>query len=324
MKLLILGGTNFIGRHISATALANGHQITLFNRGQSNPNIFPEAEHLVGDRDGGLNVLRGKSWDAVIDVNGYVPRLVEASANQLKDHVNHYIYISTVGAYNHDTMPSNATEDAELDILEDTESEDVKRYYGGLKALCEKKVLGIFYERATILRLGLMAGPYDYAHRLYWIRRIAKGGNILVPTHNDKYFNFIDARDLAEFILLALKKPLMGIFNLGGNQSMCLTEWIKACDTVSGSNASFTYIDNDEFLHEHAIYDEIPFSKKMKHLSTCNDKAIRAGLHYRQLEQTAGGILQWDQSLPIDSRELIGLSAEKERETLDKWHDRQK
>ena len=187
MKLLILGGTGFLGPQIVEYALERGHELTLFNRGKTNPQLFPNVEKLQGDRDPdkgeGLNALRDRAWDAVIDTSGYVPRIVRASAELLAATVRQYLFVSTLSVYA-DSDQAGLDETAPVATLDDETNEDVSRFYGPLKALCEREVQKAFDERATIVRPGLIVGPGDSSDRFtYWPVRIDRGGEVLARSH---------------------------------------------------------------------------------------------------------------------------------------------
>lgn len=325
MKILILGGSHFVGFHIAAVAIANGHAVTLFNRGKATAHRFPEVEYLVGDRDGGLDSLKGKSWDLVIDVSGYLPRLVRDSAIFLRENVGRYLFISTSSVYDEKCMTENGDESAELAVLQDLATETISDLtYGGLKALCEKNVTDLYGSRALIFRLGLVAGPKEkFSERLYWARRVALGGEILVPMVNNDLFKFIDVRDIAEFVQVASEKGLSGTYNVGGQADMTLLGWLQACQIASGSDARFTGVTDHDFLAESRLYADIPFSEKQKILSVCSDKAIQCGLSHRSLQTTALDIFNWDSTQPVDKRALVGLSLQREAELLKQWHKRE-
>jgi nucleoside-diphosphate-sugar epimerase len=202
MRLLILGGTAFLGRALVDDALGRGHELTLFNRGKTNPELYPEVERLQGDRDGDLTVLQGKTWDAVIDTSGYVPRVVGQSAELLADAVGHYTFISSISAYADFSQPG-ADENAAVGKLEDESVEEIDGdTYGPLKVLCEEVVEKRLPGRTLIIRPGLIIGPHDPTDRFtYWPCRVERGGEVLAPGKPEKSVQFIDARDLAAWNL---------------------------------------------------------------------------------------------------------------------------
>src|SRR4029079_17141838 len=180
VRLLLLGGTKFLGRHAVDAALAAGHEVTTFTRGRTNPGLFPEVEHLRGDRDGDLEALRGRAWDGAIDTSGYVPRIVRQSAELLRDAVERYVFVSSISAYGDFSAPiAEATPVAELD---DPGTEDVAEHYGALKAACERVVEEIYGDRSARVRAALTLGRPPPPDRFtYWPRRIAAGGRVLAP-----------------------------------------------------------------------------------------------------------------------------------------------
>ena len=315
-----------MGLHIATAAIAAGYQVTLFNRGKTNPNLLPDAEHLVGNRDGNLQALKDRQWDVVIDVCGYLPRLVKASALLLKEQVSRYIFISTCSVYDEQITSTNANEGAPVVRLDDEKTETINdETYGGLKALCEKQVSDIYNSRSLVLRLGLVTGPNEkFVKRLHWIRRVALGGEILVPLANDKFFNFIDVRDVADFALLAVKKKLNGIYNLSGQKAMNLRSWLNACQAATQTAPTFVYINDHEFLKQSGVYDGIPFSARTEFLRCCSDKALRQGLKYRKMERTAADILAWNNTLILAEHGVLGLSLEREAELLAAYRERVK
>src|SRR5512136_1410936 len=217
MNLLIIGGTRFVGRHLVEYALARGHTLTLFNRGQSNPDLFPRVEQLHGDRAADLSLLQDRSWDAVIDTCGYVPRIVRLSAQTLAGRTDRYVFISTVSVYAQDN-PRGMDENAPLAALKDETIEEItSETYGGLKALCEKAVEAVYPNRALIIRPGLIVGPYDPTDRFtYWPWRTAQGGEVLAPGNPDQPQQIIDARDMARWIVQMVEAKRTGVFNAVG------------------------------------------------------------------------------------------------------------
>ncbi len=237
VRILVLGGTLFLGRAVVEAALARGHEPTLFNRGLTRPELFPGVARLVGDRDGALQSLQGGTWDAVIDTSGYVPRVVRASAELLQPRVGRYIFVSSISAYA-DLSRRGVAEDAPLAKL-GKETEDRDEAYGALKALCERAVQDIYGERATIVRPGLIVGPWDFTGRFtYWPVRIAAGGDVLAPEPRDAPVQVIDVRDLADWMVQLVEEDRGGVFNATGpEQSLTLELLLESCRTVTRSNA---------------------------------------------------------------------------------------
>jgi 2'-hydroxyisoflavone reductase len=254
MKLLILGGTVFLGRHLVQAALAAGHDVTVFNRGRHSANLRKDVEHLIGDRDGQLQALGGRHWDAVVDTCGYVPKMVRASAELLADHVEHYTFISTCSVYRDTSVPGideryplRSISDEQLREAEQTKPEDTiiaRSYgaaYGPLKALCEKSEEECMRGRVLNVRAGLIVGPFDYSDFTYWPTRIAGGGEVLAPGSPDRQLQFIDVRDLAEWIVRMAEARQAGTYNATGpDYVLTFQAFLEACRAVSGSELRST------------------------------------------------------------------------------------
>lgn len=326
MKILIIGGTQFLGRHLTDIALKSGHEVTLFNRGNTNPGLFPQAEHIKGDRDGGLAALDGRTWDAAIDTCGYVPRLVKASAEKLADAVEHYTFISTISVYS-DSSLRNMDESGPLAALVDETTETVDgETYGGLKVLCEKAAESAMPGRVLHVRSGLIVGPYDPTDRFtYWPVRVALGGEVLAPGKPDMNIQFIDARDQAEWILRMAEARKTGIYNVTGpDQTLTMGALLDACKQVTGSDASFTWV-NDDFLVEREVapFSELPLwiPDAYNGLQTLNvSKALNDGLTFRPLETIIQDTLAWNTTRPGDRpKPRAGMMRDREAELLAAW-----
>src|SRR5262245_4860679 len=218
MKILILGGTKFLGRHLVDSALAGGHEVTLFNRGKTNPNLFPQIETILGDREHDLDKLAqaGREWDTVIDVAGYVPRIVRLSAIGLREaeSVKRYIFISSLSVFA-DFRKIGIDESYPLAKMpEETNDENSPKTYGARKALCEQIVQEIYGDHALIVRPGLIVGPHDPTDRFtYWPFRVARGGDVLAPQKPEAKTQIIDVRDLADFIIQLIEENTSGVYN---------------------------------------------------------------------------------------------------------------
>jgi len=330
MNLLIIGGTRFLGRALVDAALAAGHTVTLFNRGQSNPGLYPQIETLIGDRDGGLGVLARRQWDAVIDTCGYVPRFVGDSVRFLADAVGHYTFISTLSVYS-DPSIMGMDENAPLGMLEDEMVEEITgETYGPLKVLCEKAVdAAMGPERALHVRAGLIVGPHDLSDRFsYWPHRVAQGGDVLAPGDANGRTQFIDVRDLAEWTIRATQARLSGPFNATGPASeLTLGTVLDTCKAVSGSDAIFTWV-SDAFLLEQEVapYTEMPLwvpVEGYEGFDTFNcSKAIAVGLTFRPLTETVQATLDWLATRPADYQWRNGLKPEREAELLRLWREK--
>ena len=325
MKLLIIGGTRFLGRAVVDAALVAGHEITLFNRGQSNPELYAELEKLQGDRDGGLDILQGRHWDAVIDTCGYVPRLVHDSAEFLADAIDHYTFISTLSVYS-DSQLIGMDEEAPVGTLEDETVEEVTgETYGPLKVLCEKAATKAMNGRALHVRAGLIVGPYDLSDRFtYWPYRVDQGGEILSPGDPESPVQFIDVRDIAQWTVKATEAKLTGPYNVTGpDYQLSMRTVLETCQAVSGSKAQFTWV-SEQFLGEHEVgaYVEMPLWVPAEYagFGTFNcHKAIDAGLTFRPLDETVKDTLNWQATRPEDYQWRGGLKPEREAELLQLW-----
>ena len=238
----------------SRTRSSAGTTITLFNRGETNPELFPDAEKLRGDRDGDLAPLEGREWDAVLDASGYLPRVVRASAELLADRAAHYTFVSSISVYSDFSEPA-AEDDTPLIRLDDTRDESLEgERYGGFKALCERAVADVFPERSALVRPGLIVGPNDPTRRFtYWPKRVAQGGEVLAPGRRGRQVQFIDVRDLASWLVDLGERRTDGTFNATGPvPPVTMGELLETCRAVSGSDARFTWVD-DAFLRDEEV-----------------------------------------------------------------------
>ncbi len=310
MRLLILGGTKFLGRALAEDGLARGHDLTLFNRGKTDPELFPEAEHLRGDRKVDLSPLEGRAWDAVIDTSGYVPADVRASADLLRESGS-YVFVSSISAYaDFSTGPTEKSPVAELNGLPIDEVAADYSNYGPLKALCEAEVEQVFGQRALIVRPGLIVGPHDPTGRFtYWAQRIERGGEILAPGPQDRHAQFVDVRDLAAWILDAVERELSGRFN-ATNEGV---PWGQLL-----ADRQVTWV-SDDFLREHEVGEwmELPLWIADPAWTGMQDvnvtRAVAAGLRFRPLEETLAG------AATAPAVEGVGLTAEREAGLLEAW-----
>lgn len=257
MHILLIGGSRFVGYHLVEAALGAGHQVTMFNRGQSNPGAFPSVEELHGDRDGGLDILTGRQWDAVIDTCGYIPRHVRDSATFLRDAVGRYVFISTISVYQ-DFPITGITEDSPLATLEDESTEQVMgETYGGLKVLCEREVQQVYGQQALIIRPGLIVGPRDRTNRFgYWVRRAADGGEILAPGTPERPVQFIDGRDLATWTIDMTERQQTGVYNaVGPAEVLTMGEFLQlAIQIGENPTATLTWVEDDFLVAQGVAY----------------------------------------------------------------------
>jgi 2'-hydroxyisoflavone reductase len=318
MRLLVLGGTKFLGRHAVAAALAGGHDVTIFTRGQTNPELFPEVQHLQGDRDGELDALEGGAWDGVVDTSGYVPRIVRQSAELLQDRVERYVFVSSISVY--DDFSAPITEASPVAHLDDPATEEILENYGALKAACERVVEEVYGDRSARVRAGLIVGPYDPTDRFtYWPRRIALGGEVLGPGDPDAPVQFVDARDLAAWLVhLALDGP-GGTYNATGPaQLLTFGQLLDRMRTAIGSDASVVWLDDERVLEAGVeAWSELPlWLPGSEHAGMARadiSRALAAGLAFRPVEETIVDTLEWDRTLPGDRPTLTHA---KEQEIL--------
>ena len=321
MKLLILGGTIFVGRHIAAEAIARGHEVTLFHRGRHNVDIFPQTERILGDRDGDLQLLHGRAWDAVIDTCGYLPRLVRAAVEQL-DAARRYVFISSASVYP-DMFHPHLDEHASIATTDNPLSEDVtNETYGPFKGKCEHLVRRRFGERATIARPGLIVGPHDPTDRFaYWPMRMARGGPVIAPGRQTAQLQFIDARDLAAWTITAVERELGGIYNIiGPAKPLTMLDFLHACQAATHSMSQLVWM-TDEFLVEQACqpWVDLPLWVPGRDSTIRNAKAVQAHLTFHTLQDTIAETLRWRQS-GKDSELKAGLSAVREEHLLKLWY----
>jgi 2'-hydroxyisoflavone reductase len=318
VKLLILGGTRFLGRVLVEDALARGHELTLFNRGRTNADLFPEVETIRGDRTESLDPLAGREWDAVVDVATFIPRVVRISVDALRGRVGRYVYISSISVYADQSVPP--VEGACVAALEDPEDESVDSY-GALKAVCEQLVQNTYGEHALVIRPGLIVGRHDPTDRFtYWPVRVAEGGPMLAPGAPADPVQFIDVRDLAAWTLDAIEGGLGGVYNATG-ESMPFGELLDACRAATGSDAEFTWVSSARLLAEGVEeWMGIPLWIASPGWEAANrvvvDKAVGAGLRFRPLVETIRDTLAWHRRREWPAAEGVGLSRERERELL--------
>ncbi len=323
MRILVLGGTAFLGRHFVQLALEAGHDVTYVHRGTTNSGLFPQATEVLLDRKENIESLTGE-FDAVFDTCGYHPRDVRRSAKALAGRVGQYVFVSTVSVYADMSEPM-VSELNSVQQLEEPESADVSNEtYGALKAHCEEEVQTHFDGIVTVVRPGLIVGPHDPTDRFtYWPARIAKGGRILAPGSPERNVQFVDARDLAAWCLRLVDQRIAGVYHVAGHQQLSMREFLNACSAQLSSNADFHWVSDEELLqHEVGPWMEMPlwipeqagpFYGMMK---IDVSKAQKAGFHARPIEQTIRDTQVWYEGR--GRKELsTGLSEEKEQHILD-------
>lgn len=326
MRILILGGTRFVGRAFVDAARARGHDLTLFNRGRTSPELHAGVERIVGDRDGGLSALAGRTWDAVFDSSGYVPRIVGASARALAGVAGRYLFISTISVYA-EPIAGGADESAPVAQLADPDVEDLTGgTYGGLKARCEERVREAFGERALVIRPGLVVGPHDTTDRFsYWPRRLARGGEVLAPGDPGSPIQLIDARDLAEWMVSLLEQGARGTFHATGPaEPLTLGRCLERVARAVGAAGPLTWV-SEAFLKEQGIepWMQMPLwlheaDRGFVELDIA--RALGLGLRFRPLEETARDTLAWERTLVTDTRSPSpSLTPEREVQALAAW-----
>ncbi len=317
MNILLLGGTRFVGRHIAEAAFWQGHKVSTFTRGN---NPLPGFESLVGDRkNGDLKALEGRNWDAVVDVNGYIPREVQEAIKVLKGRVGCYAFISTVSVYKESSQPLDET--SPLQELSDPTTEEVTgETYGGLKVLCEREVERAFSEKSLIVRPHLVVGPHDPTDRFtYWPRRFAGGGKVLVPGKPDYCLQFVDARDLGSFVVRALENGLSGTYN-GASTPVSWGHLVEACMQATARSAEVVWADEQWLLDNQVTpWVDLPawipsFAPVRGLTQTQNARAQAAGFTMRPLLQTVQDILDWDMARTEPLK--AGMSRERELELI--------
>ncbi|MHC4263275.1 MAG: NAD-dependent epimerase/dehydratase family protein [Planctomycetota bacterium] len=329
-SLLILGGTGFLGPHVVAAARARGWEVTLFNRGRSAPELFPDIETLIGDRNpdrgAGLSALEGdRHWDYVVDTTSYVPRLTRVVTELLADRVERYALISTVSVYADFSEPG-MDETAAVGRLDDPTDEELTGLtYGPLKALCEEAAEEVLPGRVAHVRPGLIVGPRDSTDRFtYWPVRIREGGRVLAPGSIDDPVQFIDARDLAEFTIGCLAGDRMGTFNATGpTYGLSIGGLVYGCRAAVESDARFQWISEEAMEGlELSGWSDLPVwtppAGEMAGMGAVSiRRAIEAGLHSRPLADTVRDTLAWWDEQPAERQVLRwGLSREREAQAL--------
>jgi len=340
-SILVLGGTGFLGPHVVTSALARGHTVTLFNRGKTHPSLFPQVEKLRGDRDGHLEALAGRTWDAVVDPSGYLPRLVKASAELLAPSVGHYVFISTISVYDKENVV-NPDESNPVAKLADPANEDVKANYGALKALCEQAAEAAMPGRVTSVRPGLIIGPGDPTGRFsHWPTRLAAGGQVLAPGDGSTPVQYIDGRDLGAWIVRLIEDKTVGTMNaLGPASRVTMKQVLDECNRALGNKAQLVWVAA-EFLDKQGVegWSELPMWIDNKgdfagFGTLSNAKALKAGLTFRPIGETAKDTLAWLDAASVEGAadglsdaqrvkaRSSGIAPDKEAKVLAAWKAR--
>jgi nucleoside-diphosphate-sugar epimerase len=337
LKVLVLGGTAFLGPACVEIARARGHEVTLFNRGKTNAHLYADLEQIHGDRKEGHEGLASRRWDVVLDTSGYIPRVVDDAANTLRENVEHYCFISSVSVYA-DQGKHGLNEDDPVGVIEDPTVEEITGdTYGPLKALCEQAAEASMPGRVTNIRPGLIVGPMDRTDRFtYWPVRVSRGGEVLAPNRPGNPTQIIDVRDLGAFVVKSMEQRIAGVFNATSKAGQyTMGRLLETSKKVSASDASFTWCDT-AFLEEHEVeaWSEmtcwVPEEGEFAGLGDVDvRRALERGMTIRPLAQTVASTLDWWNTQPESTEgprtELrAGLDPEKEAEVLAAWHTRKK
>jgi len=318
LRLLVIGGTRFLGRAIVDAALGHGHEVTLFNRGKTNPNLYPGLHTILGDRVHDAGVLRGRDFDVAIDVAGTHPAEVGPLVEILRGSVEHYVFVSTISVYADHSVPQVEGQ-AVLSVREDQSPGEA---YGAAKAASERLVISAFGQRALVVRPGLIVGPHDATDRFaYWPRRIARGGRVLAPGGPAHSCQFIDVRDLGSWIVHGAESRLVGTFNATGRPTT-LGELLARCQAViTASSSELVWVDDSALIGAGVSrWMGVPLWITEPGWEAANrasiDNALAAGLHCRSVDETIADTLAWDLARggPPPGRE--GLSADEEARLL--------
>ena len=318
MTILFLGGTSFLGRAAVEVLLGRGHEVTLFTRGRTNPDLFPEAKHVHGDRS--VDPLPGGTWDAVVDTSGYLPAVVQRSAEALRDSVERYLFVSSISVYaDLGRGPTEESPRAELGDLPADELMPTYENYGALKALCEDAVTEVYGERTIVIRPGLIVGPHDPTGRFtYWPHRVARGGEFVVPAPPDAQIQFVDARDLARWLVGLLERGATGTYN-ATHPGTTWRELVDSCLGVTGADASPVWIDG-AWLAERGVgqWMELPLwlhePDAVGMMDADVSRALDAGLTLRPVDDVVRATLEL-----AATTDDAGLQPEREAELLRAW-----
>ncbi|GAB4150226.1 MAG: SDR family oxidoreductase [Planctomycetota bacterium] len=340
LSILILGGTGFLGPAIVEAALARGHILTLFNRGKTNPDLFPDVEKLRGQRrrpsragapPQDLEALKGRDWDAVVDTSGYFTGEVEDSAKLLAGHAKHYTFVSSLSVYrNLESDDSPIDEQSPLAECEDKYATSMGRNYeryGALKRYCEEAAERFFPGRTLRLRPGYIVGPRDNSDRFtWWPVRIRRGGECIGPGDPDNELQFIDVRDLGEFVVHAIERSVTGPVNaVGFDGRISVAEFLYCAKGTLNHRCSFTWV-SDEFLERNGVqpWGSMPcWTPKKKNGHASNRRAIEAGMAFRPIAETIRATADWAEAERPSGRPWrTGLTPEREKELLEKWKSR--
>ncbi len=332
LKVLVIGGTGFLGPHTVRRLQARGHTVTLFNRGRTNPGLFPDLEQLRGDRKTNLQALAGRKWDAVLDPSAYIPADVTRSATLLAPNVGHYLIISSISAYKALDTPG-MDERAPLATLADPTVDTVTgETYGGLKVLCEQAAEHAMPGRTTVIRPGLIVGPGDTTDRFtYWPVRVARGGEVLAPNSPADFVQVIDVRDLANFIVGCLERRTTGIYNADGPQAgLTIGRLVETSKQGSASDAQLVWVPTS-LLQAHKVrpWSDLPVWMPLTGEEAGGGQvsvtaAMAKGLTHRPLADTVRDTLAYVATWPAERQAHLkaGLSPAREKAVIAAWKAR--
>lgn len=329
MQILVIGGTRFVGRHFVEAALANGHEVTLLHRGTSGADLFPESEHLLVDRDGELSVVAGRSWDATVDVCGYVPRQVHHLAEALGGNGGQHLFISSVSAYQEPSVPGATEETVVLAELEDPDVEEVtNETYGGLKVACERAASAAYGDQLAIVRPTYVVGPWDPTGRFtWWVDRLARGGEVLAPGPREHPMQIIDGRDMASWMVGLLEAQRGGVFHaVSPEPPYGMGELLEqSAAAIAPQGTVLTWADADWLTERGMDGMSLPLWTEGKpewSMALDPAAAYATGLRPRPIGETVRDTLEWLQGEGDPLRKDWGIAPEQEAELLVQWHDR--
>jgi 2'-hydroxyisoflavone reductase len=335
LKILFMGGTGFIGPHMVRALLADGHEVTLFNRGKSNPHLFPELTKIRGDRlSTDIEQISNQDWDLIVDSSCYVPRAVELLMASVDTRsVRQYVFISTISVYDDFSEPGLHEGSKLATMEEDPDSEDTSKWYGALKVRCERQAENAMPGRVTKVRCGLIMGPGDHTDRFtFWPERVARSDEVLAPGDGDDRVQAIDARDLADWVALCVRDKLVGAFNSTSPAGRyTYRDLLRICREQLNPDAVLTWVPAD-FLDQQGVsaMQDLPLwvPPGTAFSGAWDTSAARAesnGLRTRPLEESVRDIHQWFQSLPEERRNNMraGMSLQRQSELLLAWHSAQ-
>jgi 2'-hydroxyisoflavone reductase len=316
MRILMLGGTGFVGRAVVEDALAHGHEVTIFSRGRSGAALFPQVPRLIGDRDSDdYSALASGSWDAVVDSSGYVPRQVDNAMNALGDRVGRYVFVSSHAVYPRRGVAPGSTEDTpRREPVRDTE-ELFEETYGPLKVACEDDVQARFGEHASIVRLGKVAGPHDPQNGLtYYVRRATRGGRLALPGRPEQPIQLIDSRDAARLMVRLIEDDRGGAFNaIGPATPLTLADLIHTCARAAGTEVEVVPVPEQDA--QGTFFPLIRDEEEWNVMQRDPARAVAAGMPQTAFETTVADVLAWDRERGLPAL-TFGFTAEEEAKAL--------